>query len=473
MSMFDVTGAARTTGGSLEGRADGRGIARVTIDSREAGPGDLFVALAGTKTNGAEFVADAMHRGALAAIVPVDAPPLPAEFADRAQIRVKYPKKALADLAAAHRRTLTCPVIGITGSNGKSSTREMIAKVLEPLGPVVQSIRSFNNDLGVPLTILRADEKTAALIVEMGTSGRGEIESLCGIARPNVGVVTNVAAAHLEGLGSEDGVAAEKCSLPRAIPGDGYVVLNADDARVAAMAERTTGRVFTYGLGSMTADVWGVNERRTPRGMEVWLYGKMPLFLPVPGRHNISNAMAAVAVGLIHGIDPAIIRQQLRGVRLPSLRMQRVAFRGVTLFLDCYNANPGSLAAAVDDLSTRTATGRRILVTGDMLELGARSAELHRTAGRELAKRVDVLWCIGPASQATYEGAIEAGLHPENAFWSPTVEQAMAEAAVAPARGDVVLVKASRGMRLERLADTLRRARTTMPRSSPQVRKVG
>jgi UDP-N-acetylmuramoyl-tripeptide--D-alanyl-D-alanine ligase len=207
--------------------------------------------------------------------------------------------------------------------------------------------------------------------------------------------------------------------------------------------------------------------------MEMWLYGKMPLFLPVPGRHNVSNAMAAVALGMIHGIDPATIRIQLRGVRLPSLRMQRVAFRGVTLFLDCYNANPASLAAAVEDLSTRTATGRRILVAGDMLELGSRSAELHRAAGRDLGKRVDVLWCVGQASRDTLEGALEAGLHPENAFWSPTVEHAIAEAAVAPTRGDVVLVKASRGMRLERLADTLRRTRTSAPASSGEVRKVG
>jgi UDP-N-acetylmuramoyl-tripeptide--D-alanyl-D-alanine ligase len=473
MAMFDGAGAARVTGGALEGRGGTSPVAKVTIDSREAGTGDLFVALPGTKTNGAEFVADAMRRGAAAAIVPLDAPPLPEEFADRAQIRVKYPKKALADLAAAHRRNLTCPVIGVTGSNGKSSTREMIAKVLEPLGPVVQSIRSFNNDLGVPLTILRADENTKALVVEMGTSGRGEIEHLCAIARPNVGVVTNVAAAHLEGLGSEDGVAHEKSALPRSLPGDGFVVLNADDARVAAMAERTTARVVTYGLGRMAADVWGVGEHRTPRGMEVWLYGKMPLFLPVPGRHNVSNAMAAVAVALVHGVDPATIRVQLRGVRLPSLRMQRVAFRGVTLFLDCYNANPASLAAAVEDLSTRDAAGRRVLVVGDMLELGSRSAELHRAAGRDLAKKVDVLWCVGQEAKHTMEGALEAGLHQENAFWSPTVEHAIADAAVAPTRGDVVLVKASRGMRLERLADTLRRTRTSAPAATDEVRKVG
>jgi UDP-N-acetylmuramoyl-tripeptide--D-alanyl-D-alanine ligase len=199
----------------------------------------------------------------------------------------------------------------------------------------------------------------------------------------------------------------------------------------------------------------------------------MPLFLPLPGVHNASNALAAVAVALIHGIDPATIRHQLRGVRLPSLRMQRVAFRGVTLFLDCYNANPASLAAAVDELSTRPTSGRRILVVGDMLELGPRSAELHRAAGRDVGKRVDVLWCVGQASREILAGALEMGLHPENAFWSPTVEKAAEDAFVAPTRGDVAVLKASRGMRLERLAETLRRPRGRVPASGTEVRKVG
>ncbi len=473
MPTLDVSNAARVTGGTLEGRGGARTFLRATIDSREAALGDLFVALPGANTDGAKFVVDAFSRGAAAAIVPLDAAPLPPEFADRALIRVKYPRKALADLAAAHRRALTCPVIAVTGSNGKSSTREMIAKVLEPLGPVVQSVRSFNNDLGVPLTILRADADTKALVVEVGTSARGEIAQLCGIARPNVGVVTNVAAAHLEGLGSVEGVAEEKSALPRSIPGDGYAVLNGNDPRVAAMAERTTARVVTYGLGAMSADVWGVDARRTPRGVEVFLYGKMPLFLPLPGVHNASNALAAVAVALLHGVDPATIRHQLRGVRLPSLRMQRLTFRGVTLFLDCYNANPASLAAAVDELATRPTSGRRILVVGDMLELGPRAADLHHAAGLDVGRRIDVLWCVGPASRALFDGALEAGLHPENAFWSPTVEQAMEDAFVAPTRGDVAVLKASRGMRLERLAQTLRRARGRVPTADGEVRKVG
>ncbi len=480
MTTFDVAGVARVCGGAVEGTGAARRVARATIDSREAAEGSLFVALPGSRTEGTAFVADAFAKGAAAAIVPVDAPALPAEFADRAQIRVKYPRKALADLAAAHRRQLRCPVIAVTGSNGKSSTREMIAKVLEPLGPVVQSVRSFNNDLGVPLTILRADESTAALVVEIGTSARGEIAHLTGIARPDVGVVTNVAAAHLEGLVSEDGVAEEKCALLRALPGDGWAVLNADDARVAGMSERTLARVATFSVGDRSATVWGLNARRTPRGVEVFLYGKMPLFLPLPGLHNASNAMAAVTVGMLHGVSPADIRVQLRGVRLPSLRLQRVAIRGATMLLDCYNANPASLAVAVDELSARAIAGRRILVTGDMLELGRRSPEYHRAAGARLPGRVDVLWCIGREARQTYEGALDAGFDASRAFWSPTVEGAEAAPCVALERGDIVLLKASRGMRLERLAETLRRVRRpAAPRvaepasSGADVRKVG
>jgi UDP-N-acetylmuramoyl-tripeptide--D-alanyl-D-alanine ligase len=472
MLTFDVAAAARIAGGSLEGPAGARAIAGVTIDSREAQEGDLFVALPGTKVDGSSFAADAMRRGAVAAIVPVDAPPLPPDLADRAQIRVKFPRKALGDLAAAHRRTLRCPVVGITGSNGKSSTREMIAKVLEPLGPVVQSIRSYNNDLGVPLTILRADASTAALVVEMGTNRRGDIAQLCGIARPDVGVVTNVCAAHLEGLGSEDGVAEEKGALVRSIPADGYAVLNGADPRVARMAMLSAGRAISYAVDDSSADVWGTSTRRTARGVEVWLYGKMPLFLPVPGVHNAWNAMAAAAVGLVHGVDPAEIRARLRGVRLPSLRMQRVTFRGVTIVLDCYNANPGSLAAGVEELAARAATGRRVLVVGDMLELGRRTEELHLDAGRRIGGRVDELWCVGPFARLIRDAAVEAGLAPDRAHWSPTVEHALAEPLVAPARGDVLLLKASRGMRLERLADVLRRPQPPA-RTAGEVRKVG
>lgn len=459
MTGFSMAEAAGLCCGRLEGRGGDARIARVQIDSREVRPGDLFLALRGRNANGTRFVADALARGAVGAIVPMDAPPLPAEYEDRAQIRVKFPRMAFADLAAAHRKRLRCPVIAITGSNGKSSTREMIAQVLAPLGPVVQSLRSFNNDLGVPHTILRADEDTAALVVEMGTSGRGEIAALCGVTRPDIGVVTNVAPAHLEGLGTIEQVAQEKGALAAALPEDGVLILNADDMRVMAMAERArTPRVVTYSLSRTTATVWGHATERTAEGVETWLYGKARLALPVVGVHNASNALAAAAVGLALGVTADEIAEGLARVRLPQLRMQQHVVGDVSFLLDCYNANPASLAAAVNELSARRDAGRRVLVVGDMCELGAASPAIHERMGRRVAGQFDVLWCVGKDARHLYEGALAAGTHPDQAFWSPTPEEAIDRPLVELVPGDHVLFKASRTLRLERLADAFRRS---------------
>lgn len=463
-SLFDAGRVARAVGGRIEGAGSGAGIRRVVIDSREAAEGDLFVALPGARTDGARFVADAFRAGAAAAVVGPDAPPLAPEFAGRALIRTPDPARALGDLAAWHRRNLSATVVGITGSNGKSSTREMAAQVLGTLGPVVQSAKSYNNEIGLPLTILRADSATRFLVVEMGTSGPGEIARLAEIARPDVGIVTNVGAAHLEGLGSEDLVAREKAALVRALPPGGFAVLNADDARVAAMAAETVAHVVTASLGDWHATVWGCDARRTPRGVEWWLYGKGRMFLPVPGLHNARNAVLAAAAGLLQGATAEAMRAAFRDVRLPAMRLQRMAVRGATLVLDCYNANPASVEAAVEELSSRGAKGRRVLVLGDMLELGPQSGDYHYAAGRFAAPRVDALWCVGPESRLAYEAALDAGMDSSRALWFQSVEAAAESEALALRRGDVALLKASRGVRLERLADPLRR-RIAQPRS--------
>jgi UDP-N-acetylmuramoyl-tripeptide--D-alanyl-D-alanine ligase len=466
MRLFDVERAARAVGGALEGSGTAAPVRRVTIDSRETEAGDLFVALRGERTDGHAFVEGALRGGAAAALVGYDAAPLPPDLAGRALIRVANPRRALADLAAWHRRSLACPVVAITGSNGKSSTREMVAKVLGPLGPVVQSVKSFNNELGVPLTILRADAATKALVVEMGTNAPGEIARLVEIARPDVGVVTNVGAAHLEGLGSEEGVAEEKGALPRGLPDTGFAILNSDDPRVAAMATRTFAHVVTASLGDWHATVWGCDARRTPRGVEFWLYGKGRMFLPVAGVHNARNALLAVAVGLVHGLSAEQMRASLREVRLPSMRLQRMAVRGATLVLDCYNANPASMEAAIEELVARplprpaaggAPTGRRVFVLGDMRELGPRSADYHYALGRLAARRVDALWCVGPEARFAYEAALDAGMDSSRALWFQTVEAAMESPSVTLRPGDVALLKASRALRLERLAQPIRR----------------
>ncbi len=474
MTDFDVTRVAQLCQGALEGRGGDARVSRVVIDSREARAGDLFVALPGSRTHGHAHVADALRRGAVAAIVAPGAPPLPDDLQDRALVRVKFPRKALADLARAHRRTLRCPVIAVTGSNGKSSTRELIAAALSPLGEIVQSPRSFNNDLGVPLTILAAGPETQALVVEMGTNGRGEIRSLCGIARPDMGVVTNVSAAHLEGLGTVEGIAREKGALAEALPEEGLLVLNGEDELVVAMAARTAARVVTYGLSEGRATVWGCRVGRTPQGTVVWVYGKMRIFLPVIGTHNARGAMAAVSIALALGVAPKEIRRGLRTVKLPSMRLELRCLGGVPVLLDCYNANPASLESAVTELVARGGARRKVLVFGDMQELGPRSDAMHRDCGRRLATRVDVLWCIGSEARAAYEAAAGAGLHPEQVFWSPDVETSLREPAVTLGETDFVLFKASRGMALERVAEgLLGKERRSPPAASRQGKATG
>lgn len=461
VSLFDVSTAARYAGGRTEGLGISAQITRVVIDSRTIEPGDLFVALPGSKTHGHDHVADALSRGAVAALVGPECAPLTNELAAKALIRVASPRRALGDLGSSHRRTLRCPVIGVTGSNGKSTTREMIAALLEPLGDVIQSEKSFNNDLGVPLTVLRANRDTAALVCEIGTSGPGEIAHLTSLARPDIGVVTNVSAAHLQGLGDEDGVAHEKAGLVRGLRQDGFAILNADDPRTARMARDTQANVVTYSLGDWRSTVWGAEARRTPRGIEFFLFGKGRMFLPVPGLHNVRNALAAASVALLQGLTAEQIRAQFRGVKLPSMRMEKRTFGGVTLLLDCYNANPASMRAGIDELATRPAAGRRVLVMGDMLELGPRSGEFHYAVGRHAAGKVDELWCVGPESRLAADGAIDAGMDPAHVRCSDSVEAAMASAVSEPlvlGRGDVALLKASRGMRMERLAEPLRKA---------------
>ncbi len=472
MTEFDVSGVARVCQGAVEGTGVGARVERVVIDSRDVRPGDLFVALPGARTHGHVHVADALRRGAVAAIVEPGAAPLPEDLCHRALVRVKFPRKALGDLATAHRRTLQCPVIAITGSNGKSSTRKMVAAALAPLGKIVQSPKSFNNDLGVPLTILSADRDTAALVVEMGTNARGEIRGLCGIAQPDMGLIVNVAAAHLEGLVSIDGVAREKGALAEFLPEDGLLFLNADDDRVAAMSERTRARVVSYGLGENGSTIWGCRAERTPRGIAVWVYGKMRLFVPVMGLHNARSVVAAFGIALSLGVAPDAIRKALRAVRLPKLRLESRSVAGIRTLFDCYNANPASLRVAVDELDARAGERRRVLVLGDMNELGAQSTELHQQAGRDVATRVDVLWCIGPRSRAAYEGARAAGMHPEQVFWSPDVETALRHPAVRVGKRDMVLLKASRAMALERMAPALGRRRPAARRTSRAAERV-
>jgi UDP-N-acetylmuramoyl-tripeptide--D-alanyl-D-alanine ligase len=448
-----------------------------SIDTRSLEAGDLFFALKGEKADGHEYLARALAAGASAAVVrkgaSFDRPRgLPLLFVDE-------PDRALWDLAAFVRGRLGATVVCITGSNGKTTTKELTGAAAGTLGPCVRSERSFNNHLGVPLTILRADASTKTLVLEVGTNHPGEIARLAKLARPHIAVVTNIGEAHLGHFGSLRAIAEEKADLLAALPEDGFAVINACDEFAPLLAGRTRARVCTFGRLDDGADasvmddvdVWGTHVRRSsrPAGVCFWLYGKMKVTLPMQGLHNASNALAAVAVALLLGARPLEIRDALRVVETPRLRLQRSSVGGVVLVDDTYNANPASVGAALDELAATTCDGRRVFVLGDMGELGDLSEEHHRSAGRRAAASADVLWAVGPRAGAAAEAAIAAGMRADRVFRSPDVKRAAEEPAFVPSPGDVVLLKASRAVELDRLARALKARLSPGPRPREAV----
>ena len=430
---------AEATGGRLVGPdtwVDGAGI-----DSRTIGPAGLFVPILGDR-DGHDFVATALAggaaayltaRGALPAVSAVSAGPTAVEVADTSL--------ALADIGRLARRRLGDRVVAITGSVGKTSVKDLTAAMLAIRWPTAAAEKSFNNELGVPLTLVNAPEGTEATVVEMGARGRGQIELLCSIASPTIGVVTMVAAAHTALFGTLDDVAAAKGELIDALPAHGTAVLNADDRRVAAMAQRTNAKVVTYGdAGDVRAERLVLDDELRPRFRLASPWGHADVALAVAGSHMATNSLAAAAVGFSLGLSAAEIAAGLAIARLSPWRMQiERARRGGIVLNDAYNANPASMRAAIVALSGLAAQ-RRVAVVGLMAELGDRSdsehgaiAALAREAGIELIA----------------VGTDRYGVAPAASF-------ATAVAAVGPVTaGTAVLVKASRVVGLERLAAEL------------------
>ncbi|MGH7392830.1 MAG: UDP-N-acetylmuramoyl-tripeptide--D-alanyl-D-alanine ligase, partial [Candidatus Rokuibacteriota bacterium] len=372
-------------------------------------------------------------------------------------VLVEDTTKALGRLAAAHRRKFDIPVVAVTGSNGKTTTKEMIAVVLATRWSVLKPEGSFNNQWGLPLTLLRLSPDHEALVVEIGTNQPGEIAALSEIASPTVGVVTTVAAVHTEFLGSLDGVRDEKAALVRALPRDGVAVLNADDPRVSGMARDTVARVVTYGRAESAAvRVAGdVAEAAAGPAFVVEAGGaRERVRLAFAGRHNIGNALAAAAAGVALGLP---LPDVVRGLEAARPAKGRCVWRraGDALVLDdTYNANPASVAAALDTASASRGGRRLVVVLGDMLELGPTADEAHRDVGRRVAETgAAELVGLGPRMRLAVEGARAAGL--AEAHHLATFEDAVAHLLKRVAPGDLILVKGSRGMRMERVADAL------------------
>ena len=446
MEPIRLSDILRITAGQLTGPVRGDPwIPDVTTDSRRIEPGALFVPIRGKKQDAHAFLDGAFLAGAGFALAAKDAE-LPRVASN--VIRVADTTRALGDIARWHRTRFDVPVVGITGSCGKTTTKEMIRLVLG--AKTVASPASYNNDIGVPLTLLQMDRTTEACVVEIGTNAPGEIAYLAGIARPTVGIVTNVEEAHLEGLGSVRGVMREKAALLAALPSDGAAIVNADNYFCREMIESVLCHLVTYGTWE-DSDVYGTKGRVTTDGIGFDLYGRLPFDVPALGIHNVHNALAAIAVGLGLGRDPLDVREALGRFRAPEMRMSREVLGDVVLINDAYNANPRSMEGAVVELMARPAAGRRIAVVGDMLELGDQTERCHRELGRKLGNaHVDAVWAVGPNAAWIAEEARRAGLDGK-VHHHETMEEALSSPAVEPRAGDTWLFKASRGMAFERL----------------------
>jgi len=457
----DASGAAFTaddlvalTGGRLVTRSD-RPIRRAAVDSRLVTPGRLFVALPGDRTDGHAHIPDAIERGAAAVLVTRPIPePDPAN--DVTVIRVPDGLAALGAVAAGWRRRFDPLVTGITGSIAKTSTKEAVAAVLSRRFTTLRTEGNRNNEVGLPLTVLDLGPEHRAAVLEMGMYVGGEIADLARIARPSIGVVTAVQAVHLSRIGSLAAIEAAKGELLEALPSDGTAVLNADDPIVRRMGARTTARVLTYGFAD-DADVGA--ESVTSAGVDGMTFtlrlpdGRHPATIPALGPLSVHNGVAAAAVGVAAGLSSDEILDGLRGGWSAPHRVQLVRTGGITLIDDTYNASPGSVVAALDVLAGLP--GRRVAVLGEMLELGDGHEAGHRAVGEAAAATVDRLVVIGEEASGIVDGAVDAGLDPSVITQCADSEAALDHLRPRLREGDVVLVKASRGVELDLLVDAL------------------
>jgi UDP-N-acetylmuramoyl-tripeptide--D-alanyl-D-alanine ligase len=435
--------------------ADAAAVDSVVIDSRAAVPGSLFAALPGERVDGHDYAGQAMQRGAIAVLAtrPLDVP----------CIVVPDVVAALGQLAAASLRELDGTVIGITGSAGKTSTKDILGAVLARTGETLVPEGSFNNEIGLPLTVLRAQATTRWLVLEMSARGVGHIAELCRIAPPRIAVVLNVGSAHLGEFGSREAIATAKGEIVAALPGDGVAVLNADDSYVLGMRSRTSARVVTFGLAAAAADVWADDVVLDDRGRARFTLhrsdGAAAVALAVIGAHAVPNALAVAAVAAEAGLDVDATATALSAARVRShWRMEQRATRdGVLVINDAYNANPESMVAALAAVVAiaRPSQGvrrRSWAVLGAMGELGDASADAHDRVGRAAADAVDGLVVVGSAAQGIADGARAAGMAGHAVHIVADVAEAVQLLRAECAAGDVVLVKASRAVGLERVA---------------------
>ena len=419
-----------------------------SVDSRSIAPRDLFFALRGPNHDGHKFVREVIAKGAAAAVVdrPVQA--------EGVLLQVPDVLEALQTLARWARTRWGGQVVAVTGSAGKTTTKEVIARLLGTAMPVGKSTGNLNNHVGLPLSILRLPEEARVAVLEIGMNHAGEIRRLAGVARPDAGVVTNVGHAHMEFFDSIEDVARAKRELIEALPAHGVAVLNADDPRVAGFREAHPGRTVTYGL-SPGADFRAQDVEHRPDGVRFRLRDSLWFESPMAGAHNVLNLLAGIAVAAQFGIEPAALQPAVRTLEAGDMRGRRFVHRGITVLDDCYNSNPEAAGRMLDLLRAEPAR-RRLAVLGEMRELGRWSESLHREVGRQVAQGgIDVLVGVRGAASYVVAEALKAGMTHDAALFFENPVEAGEFVRREARQGDAILFKGSRGTRVEKALEAL------------------
>lgn len=454
----------RATGGRLIRQGARSVFGEVVTDSKSVKEGSVFIALKGQRFDGHRFLGDAIRRGA--ACVLVHKRPALTKLKDATAIQVGDTLAALGDLAQ-YRRLLVAPkVLGITGSNGKTTTKEMVAAILEQAslngeslkGRVLKTEGNFNNLVGLPMTLLRLRGREKVAVVELGTSSPGEIGRLARIANPDIAIITSIAPAHLSGLRSVAGVAREKGEIFRSLGAGGIAVVNADDPWARRLEKKFKGEKVTYGKNG---DVRGENWKFLgAEGTEFTLRAgakRERIRLRICGEHNFSNALGAAAMAYALGVDLAAIRAGLERVRPFPMRMAVEQWKGVGVINDAYNANPASMEAALKTLGRIDTAGKKIAILGDMLELGREAPKRHLMLGRQAVKYgMDRLYLLGRQARVVKRGALRAGMEESRVVIGKNHRHVASLVRREAQKGDWILLKGSRGMKMEKALAALR-----------------
>lgn len=422
-------------------------VTGVESDSRKVEVGDLFVALRGERVDGHDFIPSAKNLGASAALVSRPSEELPC-------VVVESPLRGYGEIAKHYREMTGVKVVGITGSVGKTTTKEMIASVLSRDFKLYKSEGNHNNDIGLPMTVMDMPEDTELLVAEMGTNHPGEIAYLSAIAQPDYAVITNIGIAHIEYLGSREGILREKLDILRSSLKNTVGIFNGDEPLLWNVRDKGTHKKYYFGIDNPSCDVVASGIQELDDGMRFHVRGfhhEFELFVPALGRHMVYNALAAVTVGLAMGVKPETIQNELSIFRNTGMRQKIYEKNGMTIIEDCYNAGPESTEAALGVLASVKTSGKRIAVLGDMLELGNRSSAEHYRIGRIAAQKADLLLTYGAHSVRTVTGAITGGMSPKNAEHFDTHEDLVRMLKMRAGEADVILFKGSRGMKMERV----------------------